>query len=63
MFHLVLQHGDNLKQLHRRPHLLLLLVIAIGASDLFEVLSALVYKNLFKQPHCHLLLTLLYLFR
>ena len=63
MFHLVLQHADDLKELHGSPHLLLLLVVAISASDLLEVLPALVHQDFFKQPYRHLLLPLLYLFR
>jgi hypothetical protein len=38
-------------------------VIAVSASDLLKVLSALIDQHLLKQPHSHLLLPLLYLLR
>ena len=43
MFHLLLQHADNLEQLHGGPHLLLLRVVAVSPPDLLEVLPALIH--------------------
>jgi hypothetical protein len=63
MLHFLLQHTNNFKQLHGSPHLLLLFVIAVSASDLLEVLPAFIDQHLLKQPHSHLLLPLLYLLR
>jgi hypothetical protein len=63
MLHLFLQHTNHLKQLHGSPHLLLLLVIAVSASDLLKVLPALIHQHFLKQPHSYLLLPLLYLLR
>jgi hypothetical protein len=63
MLHLLLQHANHLKQLHGSSHLLLLFVIAVSASDLLKVLPALIHQHFLKQPHSHLLLSLLYLLR